>query len=148
MHDLRINDDGSLPLTFGFITGADLILQRVAIRLRTFLGEWLLDTAIGLPYLAWVAQKPPDVDGIGAVIRAEILAVPGVIRFSSFTGVFTIETQTLRYDGSIVLEGEQEATLTVLPFGPEGNTSTAVISTSVSPIVEPAGSIVDTSDGS
>lgn len=143
MHDLRINEDGSLPLTFGFITGADLILQRVAIRLRTFLGEWQLDTAVGLPYLEWVQQKPPDVDGIGAVIRAQVLGVPGVIRFDSFTGTFDVETRSLRYDGSIIIDNELEATLTVLPFGPEGNASTAVVSLAVSPIVDVPRGIVD-----
>ena len=134
VHDIRLETDASLPLTFSFITGDDLILQRVAVRLRTFLGEWALDTSRGLPYLAFRAVKPPDLDAIGAVIRGEILGVDGVLRIEDWTASHDLETRCVAFTGTVILESEAEATLTVTPFGEEGNTSPAVVLVDSSPI--------------
>lgn len=90
------------------ITGTDLVLQRTRIRLKTFFGEFILNQTVGLPYVAWTQQKPPDVEGIGAVIRAEIEGVEGVELVVNFSGSFNLQTQTLTFTGQVLLSNENE----------------------------------------
>lgn len=117
-----------LPINPVHISGTDLVLQRVTLRLQRFLGEWILDTSVGLPYLAWVQQKPPDVIGITAVLRTEIATTPGVARVDDFTGVFAFQTRTLRFAGIVRLDNEEAVTSEILvPIPAVGNSTPAVV---------------------
>jgi hypothetical protein len=114
--DVQIGDDGDLPVRTRHVSGFDLVVQRVARRLRTVRGEWLADKDVGLPYFAWFEQKPPAVESIGAVIRKEIETAPGVIRVEDWSGGFDRDTRTLTYGGTIRTR-DGDASLTVRPFG-------------------------------
>ena len=109
------SDVGLDPLTFDLpvfpvhISGVDLIVQRMTIRLQRFLGEWILDTTVGIPYLAFIQERPVDVEGITAVLRTEIETTPGVLRVDDFIGVFVIASQTLRFTGLIRLEDDESS---------------------------------------
>lgn len=119
---------GDLPVFPVHISGTDLVLQRITIRLQRFLGEWMLDTTVGLPYLAWTQQRPLDIPGITAVLRAEIAGTPGVLRVDNFTGTFNFNNQTLSFVGLIVLDNEDAVTSEILvPATVSGNTTPAVI---------------------
>lgn len=124
-YDIALGVDGDLPVRIRHIAGFDLIVQRVARRLRTFLGEWRPDHRVGLPFFAWAAQRPPDVAGIGAVIRREIESVPGVSRVDDFAGTFDRDTRELSYTGTI-RTADGDAELVVIPFGEAGNRHAAV----------------------
>lgn len=108
--------NGDLPHVLKLVSGPELVVQRAARRLQRHLGEWFLDTSIGLPWVEWMQQKPPRVNEIGAKIRREVEAIPDVIRVTALTVTHTRETQALAINGEAEVEG---ATLgiTVLPFG-------------------------------
>ena len=117
-----------LPVFPGHISGTDLVLQRVKIRLQRFLGEWILDTTKGLPYLAWTQEKPLDVAGMTAVINAEIASTPGVLRVENFSGSFDFRNQKVSLTGEIILDNEIAVTSEILvPATISGNTTPAVI---------------------
>lgn len=95
--------DGDLPLRNELITGRVDTQQRIALRLQRHLGEWFLDTTVGLPYEAWMEQKPPDLPSIVAAIRSEISAVRGVIGTQNFSGVHDRDTRTVRIEGEYLV---------------------------------------------
>ena len=66
------------------LSGAARVAQAIGIRLRTFAGEWFLDTGHGVPYFERVfgKQRPELVE---AVLRAQILSVRGVTRLTAFS---------------------------------------------------------------
>jgi len=122
---------GDLRIPTNLITGPALILQRVRTRLSTFFGEYLLNRFVGLPYLAWREQKPPDEAAIGAVVFAEISTTPGVIRVTSFAVAFDNATRALRIEGDVVIEGldpADEAVVSFVGIVGLGNSTPAVIS--------------------
>ncbi len=62
--------------------------QLVACRLRLFLGEWFLDTRLGVDYLGQILVKDPDLAAIGALLKATILATPGVASVTSYSQTY------------------------------------------------------------
>lgn len=120
-YDILLDEDGDLPKITRHTRGWQAVAQRVRFRLSTFQGEWLLDTAVGLPYLRWRGQKIVNLGEIGAVIQAEVLATPGVIRLVSFEGQFFAEQQRVKFTMSLEVEDIQEGTEQVafnfFPFG-------------------------------
>lgn len=77
-HDLLFKD-GKLVL----VSGANLVAQRIKVTLLTFLGEWFIDTTIGIPYLEQVLVKPADKTKIENIFRKKILSVSGVKKVQS-----------------------------------------------------------------
>lgn len=117
-----------LPVFPTHISGVDLTLQRMKIRLKRFLGEWVLDTTKGLPYLAWTQEKPLNVPGMSAVIRTEIESTPGVLRVNDFSGAFDYRDQRVRFTGTVILDNEIAVTSEILVASTiSGNTTPAVI---------------------
>ena len=76
--DLSVSN-GQLALTDSFSTHA---AQRIAIRLRMFMGEWFLDTNAGTPYFQQILSAPPDMSTLANVFRrvvsqdAYVVSVP------------------------------------------------------------------------
>lgn len=67
------------------VEGAERIQQAVGIHLRTWLGEWFLDTSFGVPYLENILGKNRRPEITEAVLRSQILKVNGVKSIKSFT---------------------------------------------------------------
>ena len=129
--DVALDDDGDLPIRTRHISGADVVLQRVGIRLRTFLGEWILDQFQGLDYLGWTQQKPPNVVEITNLVRREIETTPGVDRVENLDGQFvhvTTVNATLRITGDVILVGEEAVAILAAIGLTGGNSTPAVIS--------------------
>lgn len=61
----------------------DLVVQRVATRLRTFQGECYLDRSVGVPYFQEVLKRRPDLSRIRALFVERIRSVPGVASVTS-----------------------------------------------------------------
>jgi delta 1-pyrroline-5-carboxylate dehydrogenase len=120
-YDILLDANGDLPKVTTHVRGWLVVVQRVNFRLATFEGEWILDTAAGLPYLTWRAQKSPNLGEIGAKIQRDILATPGVIRLVSFAGEFILDEQRVRFDIELEVEdiaGETAvAEIEFFPFG-------------------------------
>lgn len=121
--DILLDENGDLPVVTKHFRSQRVIVQRVRFRLVTFLGEWLLDVTQGLPIFAWLAQKPPNVEQIGARIRREIEDTPGVVRVSRFSGSFDSDEQTLRFEAEIVTEDPDAVGPAVLTIFPTGQTT-------------------------
>jgi hypothetical protein len=91
---------GDLPEVSRFITGIELVEQRIRLRLSRGLGEWFLDPdGTGLPLLEWRNQRPPDIPGILNRVQQEIRQIPGVTATKGFQG--THEARRLTISGDV-----------------------------------------------
>ena len=124
VHDVQLDNNGDIPIRTAYITGPDLVRQRIRIRLNTWRGEWFLDQRLGLPFLEWKQQKPPDVDVIRALIQREIRTTPGVV------GVANLEVSLVQ--GRIEITGRitvEDVTLDLSAeiSGPQGNSQPVTV---------------------
>lgn len=67
------------------ITGAARVAQSLRIRLRTWLGDWFLDTRHGVPYVESILKGNPNPAIVESILRAQILDVEGVQSITSFS---------------------------------------------------------------
>lgn len=109
MRDVGLNEIGDLPASTYFITGDELILQRISIRLRTWMGEWILDRFQGLQYERLFMQKPPHLTEFSALVRLEIEAVPGIAQARITTATVDQETREIRMEGRVQIADEERA---------------------------------------
>lgn len=89
-HDLDLTGD-----TLSLVDGIDAIRQHLAIRLQMFLGEWFLDTRVGIPYFESILVKDPDLIAVRSIYRQAILGAPGVISLGQFELLFDTPTRKL-----------------------------------------------------
>lgn len=101
-------DDNSLSLT----DGLESRRQHLEIRLKTFRGEWFLDTTVGVPYLQRLfTQKNPDTLLIQSVIRGEAEKTPGITAITKFDSNIDNAKRNLIVElGAKSVEGEFEIT--------------------------------------
>lgn len=86
--DLQIDADGVLVISGSDLTlveGEEEIVQSVRIRLRTFLGEWFLDTTEGLDYFGKIVGKRRNAAERRREIQRVILATQGVDSIETYT---------------------------------------------------------------
>lgn len=67
---------------------ADVVAQRLTIRLRTFLGEWFLNTEYGVPYFERILRKGVNKTTVDNILREQILEEAGVLEIVSFNSEF------------------------------------------------------------
>ena len=98
--DIRCDSVGDLPDVGAHLTGAELVAQRIGIRLRTWLGEWTLDKSKGMDWRAWQQSKPFPLQLVATMARREIDTTPGVLRSSLRTATFDADAgdAALAYD--------------------------------------------------
>lgn len=109
-------DTWDLPEQSRWVTGAEEIGQRIIISLRTLLGEWMLDTSVGIPYQDWLTVKPVDQKAIGAILIADIRDVPGVVSVSERSSSYDVAARSLEYNYDVITE-DGEIVLTAYPLG-------------------------------
>jgi len=98
-NDLHLDGNGHLAV----VTGAAAVAQHVRQRLKTFQGEWFLDTTAGVPWLAQLLGKQYDPALAEAVVKAEILNTHGVREITSFSVGFDHDSRALQIRGINVL---------------------------------------------
>lgn len=76
--------NGASPVTQ---TQSEIVAQRLKITLYTFLGEWFLDTALGVPYFQQVFGKNRSKNAVDVIFQNIIAADPGVIEIREFSSV-------------------------------------------------------------
>lgn len=123
--DILLNECGDIDFTEGRLTivrEADQVRQAWLIYIRTLLGEWFLNTAIGVPYIQKAYKKRLGRRELKQIFTTATLEVPGVLavnsviindlnvatRFAEITVEAVItgeETATFKYSGSIPPEG-------------------------------------------
>lgn len=88
MSDIRLDTvSGDLEIIEGnpsLTITVDAIRQHLSQRLKTFLGEWFLDSRIGVPYFQHILQKNPNPVVVDAVLKKEIIQTPGVEELIQF----------------------------------------------------------------
>lgn len=78
-HDLAL-DKKHTSVDLTWIDNAERIAQQIKITLLMWQGEYFLDTTFGVPYLDDILIKNPARASLESLLRARILAVPGVSR--------------------------------------------------------------------
>ncbi|MEX4399579.1 hypothetical protein MZA86_01045 [Haemophilus influenzae] len=66
-HDLMIKDRKLV-----LVDGVNQKAQQIKVVLLTFLGEWFLDTTIGLPYFDEILTRNPDNARIQSIFRKRL----------------------------------------------------------------------------
>ncbi len=88
MSDLMLSTDGDLLVTNNALmlnSGREAIRQHLEIRLRTFLGEWFLDTDVGVPWYRDILGKNPQFVLISQILKGVVLDTPGVTELTAFS---------------------------------------------------------------
>lgn len=80
-HDL-VFTNGKCPVTQLLV---DVVAQRLKITLYTFLGEWFLDTTIGVPYFQQIFGKIRSKATVDLIFQRIIADDPDVIEILSFS---------------------------------------------------------------
>lgn len=65
--------------------GPEWVRQKLAQRLKMFLGEWFLDRRLGVPYFKHVFVSNPNLDQVRQMFRKVILGTPGVLSIEGDT---------------------------------------------------------------
>ncbi len=86
----RVMDPKSGDMMFGknldnFCRDAQACAQNVETKLRTFMGEWFMDTTYGTPWFQDIFVKPLNQPLAEADIKAVIYSVTGVNEITSFS---------------------------------------------------------------
>ena len=69
--------------------------QAVGVRLKLILGEWFLDTRLGVDYFGMAFVKNPNLAAIEAMLQAAILDTPGIARIVRYSQVFDRAARSL-----------------------------------------------------
>jgi hypothetical protein len=107
---------GDVLLPIQIIRGAEAVAQRIRVRFRFFLGEWFLDTRLGVPYYRDILIKNPDSILIGFIFRQVLLTTPGVKSVASFSASLERATRTLTVTFEAQLEDGTELRAVAEPF--------------------------------
>lgn len=123
--DIKLNNDRTSP-SFGdsiWINGplrvdnltlesADVVAQRLRIRLNSYLGEWFLNTSYGVPFWQRILGKKTSKVAVDRIFQEQILQERGVREIVSFSSTF----QNRQYDMSFrvrALDGSVTESITV-----------------------------------
>ena len=90
----RLDENGDI-VTQGtqFLTGIEEIEQTIRTRLRLFLGEYFRDISDGTPWFEQILGKGTSMSAREAALRNRILRTPGVVRLTSFSTDFNVDTR-------------------------------------------------------
>jgi len=109
------------------VSGADAVAQRIRGRVRLWLGEWFLDTSIGVPYLTMLGRKGAE-RYVEATLRRVIASCPGVAALESFALTLDAPTRSASIafrvratDGAVV----EDSGFRVATSGTTGTTAAA-----------------------
>ena len=105
-------------VSFVLIKGAPAVRQKIASRLKFFLGEWFLDTRLGMPYYRDVYGQGVSLDVIRSLIRACILSVPEVAAITKLTLTHDVEARAvaIEFNAQLVEGGVLAVAQPDLPF--------------------------------
>lgn len=117
MSTLAQGIDNDILLTAG---RASVITDKVAAaaillanKFRFFLGEWFLDTRLGVPYREVVMVKNPDLRIVRQILRQVILTTPPIVDVISVSTAFDTAARKLSYtfsarcdNGQVITGGE------------------------------------------
>jgi hypothetical protein len=83
--DIDTNDLSFKNSDLYFINNINYVRQKLKIRLQWFLGEWFLNTTLGLPYFTEILTKKPNRIAIVDYFKKVILETEGVQSLDNFS---------------------------------------------------------------
>lgn len=89
-NDLQITN-GDLSMN----SGETSIQQALQQALQVWLGEWFLDTTVGVPYRQQILVKNPNIDVIQGLIIDAATKVPGVTEITDFSMDYSSNNRSL-----------------------------------------------------
>ena len=95
--DMHLDGRGNLAL----VRDLEDIRQRVAERLRFWLGEWYLESESGVPYRSAVFTRPVTAGLAASAVTEKIRSVEGVLRVSNVEAVIDPVTRRFRYSAVV-----------------------------------------------
>ena len=110
--------DGIIDIVFEnnklvLVQGKEFVRQNLEQRLGTLLGECVLNTELGVPYIEEIIGKKRKQSIVENIIKDVVLSTPGVIKLDSFVLSFEESTRVLTFnfdvtseDGTIVINNE------------------------------------------
>lgn len=97
--------NGECPTTSSLLQS---VIQRTTIRLRTFYGEWFLNTRYGVPYFERIFQKSTPKSVVDAILKEQIMKdrdILAIVEFNSSlnnaTRAYSMSFRIKVRDGSI-----------------------------------------------
>lgn len=94
---------------------AECAAQKLTNRFLLWLGEWFLDTSLGLPFFQQIAVKNPNLKNLQALFTKVVLGVPGIASVSQLILTLNARRQAMLNliaqadDGSTIVGGEGPA---------------------------------------
>lgn len=128
--DIALNSRGTLA--GGIVTGDNEILQRLWIRLNRELGEWFLNTEVGLPWYqngyGILGSKPQRKNDIDLLIRREISRTEGIVQILKYNAIYALGTRIYDVYCVVLLRNNRTTEFTFgVSMAPQGGTSMPVI---------------------
>lgn len=106
---LRTIPVGDLALVNGDLVflqpGPEYTQQKLASRLKFFLGEWFLDRRLGIPYYRHVFVKSPDMNVVRRIFTDVITRCPGVLALTNLEFDYDPSERTLGVSFHATVEG-------------------------------------------
>ena len=87
--DLLINKDSNFDLPF--VTGIDYLVQKARIKLQFFLGEWFLDTTLGVDWYGVINVKNPNLVDIDNLLKLTITEIEGISKLTKWQSSFNLQ---------------------------------------------------------
>lgn len=87
MSDLALNDSHDLEPVNNeiiLIEGLEAKTQKLKQKYKTFLGEWFLETSMGVPWIQKIFTKQVNTSEVDAILKGVILSSEDVIELLSF----------------------------------------------------------------
>jgi len=99
--DFALDSEGDLDLTgnqLNIVIDDAAIVQHLEIRFKFILGEWFLDTRVGIHYFGEILIKNPDLTRVRSLFRQTILTTPGIAQLEQFSLDFDGATRKLSHN--------------------------------------------------
>ena len=89
----------------------EVVAQRLLIRLKTFRGEWFLDTEYGVPYWSILGRKTSK-SAVDLIFQKEILSENGVKELTFFQSTFANRQYSLIFRVKVT-SGDETDNITI-----------------------------------
>lgn len=91
-----IDIDDTTDWNLSLVTGIDYYVQKCRIKLQTFLGEWYLDTTVGVGYYETILVKNPNLTNVDNLLKLTVLEIEGINSLIEWRSSFDIRRRMLR----------------------------------------------------
>lgn len=104
IYDIGFDDNHDMTLdgsNIYFADEANIVKQRLTIRLQFLLEEWFLDNTVGLPYTQFILEQGSSIEDIYEYFRKEIKDTEGVENITELNLTPDSDNKGLRVDFSV-----------------------------------------------